>query len=341
MNTNCGYYLTESPSLEKVFDLQNKDHYSNQASLDSNSAVTADSLNFCPRPDNNYSNHIQVGVNNQFLDLLNQYALKQGVPGKSDKRSIEELKPKQIRILTRKQEVKQFTENKQVDSDQKILPRQEAQTDWMVMVILLSFFSIAWVRFYYDNFLVVTLNSTTNSQVADKMFRERNTLTARVSFVLNTVFIINSALFICQILHHFKLQIFNFSELTGFFIILLAIVVAHLIKYLVYKIFGFLFMIDKLISIFIHNLFVYNKTLGLALIPVVTAIPFLEERFRSIAIYIGVICFILTYCAQIIRGLKIILYNNIYKYYLILYLCALEILPLLVVYKFVLSLLLL
>jgi hypothetical protein len=293
----------------------------------------------CYRPDSLYSYYPNVIDFNEFLDKL-VLKTRSEKETKPDKTHPEPVKVNdRTRILNRLQDKKFRYEIKSDHEELPLIEHPPVTTDWMVIIIMISLASLSWIRMFYGKFLTLTIKSTFNFQASEKFYREQNTLTQRVSFILNIVFIINFSLFICQILHINKLQLFDLEEYTGFFIVFLVIAFLISVKYLIYKFIGYLFLINKLLSAYIHHMSVYNKAYGIILFPVIIGIPFLPDQLKKIAYFAGFLSFIIVYFAQIIRGIKIILYKDISIFYLILYLCTLEILPLLVLYKFILTLL--
>ncbi|MFW6389242.1 MAG: DUF4271 domain-containing protein, partial [Marinilabiliaceae bacterium] len=75
------------------------------------------------------------------------------------------------------------------------------------------------------------------------------------------------------------------------------------------------------------------RAFGVMLMPLVALFPFLEPEIRQWVPKIGLGLFILLYVMLIGRGMRLNLRGALSGYYIILYLCALEILPLSVLYR--------
>ncbi|HES59549.1 MAG TPA: DUF4271 domain-containing protein, partial [Caldithrix sp.] len=112
-----------------------------------------------------------------------------------------------------------------------------------------------------------------------------------------------------------------------------------LIRIAVLKVFGYLFKAESIISEYVHNNFIINKSMGIALIPVSVAIGYMPAIFTGTLLVAGLLILGLGNVFKAIRGYQIIIRKDVFFFYMILYLCTLEILPLLLGYKVFISLL--
>jgi hypothetical protein len=106
----------------------------------------------------------------------------------------------------------------------------------------------------------------------------------------------------------------------------------------VLKLFNHLFQAEIIVAEYVHNNFIINKTIGIVLFPVVFAICYMPENLAHILLWAGLLILGAGIIFKLIRGYQIIIRKDVLFIYLILYLCTLEILPLLLGYKFVTSL---
>jgi hypothetical protein len=111
----------------------------------------------------------------------------------------------------------------------------------------------------------------------------------------------------------------------------------YLLKYLVYKGLGWLLLLQKYFSEYLYNFFIYEKILGVLLLPVVIGIPFMPSVFLPGLIKIGISLILLCLIIRIIRGISLSFKLKVSILYIILYLCTLEILPLLIFLKLIIS----
>lgn len=81
------------------------------------------------------------------------------------------------------------------------------------------------------------------------------------------------------------------------------------------------------------NLWAFNIVTGLFIAPLVIALFFVKPFAALVLLKIIIICFTLFYLVKILRWLEILLAYRVPIFYMILYLCALEVLPFLTLYK--------
>lgn len=122
-----------------------------------------------------------------------------------------------------------------------------------------------------------------------------------------------------------------FPESALFFVLLWGY---HLLFIGLIKLFGWTYDATSCSSEIVANFLVYNAILGLSLSPLMMALFFIRQAMLMYIIYmmIGVLFICLIF--KFIRLIKILFEYRVSIFYMILYLCALEILPFLLLYKF-------
>ena len=221
----------------------------------------------------------------------------------------------------------------------QIIPsiRNQQSGDWILAIILSSFFLLAWVRIFFTRYLVQIINSLFIYHTASKLFRDNNILLQRISFVLNTIFILISGLFIYQLFNFFDVRV-NIPAGFPLYLFSTGLVFGFIIfRYIAVYTVGFIFARQKEFIEYLHNVFLYNKSIGLVLLPIVAGIAFTPQSIRIPLVYAGLLIVIFFYILRIGRSFRIILRKDVLIFYLILYLCTLEILPILLFYKYFLS----
>ncbi|HYX08744.1 MAG TPA: DUF4271 domain-containing protein, partial [Bacteroidales bacterium] len=225
-------------------------------------------------------------------------------------------------------------DNQQTTSTQQkhpvqIIPsvRHQQSGDWMLAIILGSFFLLAWVRIFFTRYLVQIINSLFIYHNATKLFRDNNILLQRISFVLNTIFILISGLFIYQLFIFFDIRV-NIPPGFSMYLFCSGLIFGFIIfRYIAVYSVGFIFSKQREFTEYLHNVFLYNKSIGLVLLPVVTGIAFTPQSIRVPFVYTGLLIVVFFYILRIGRSFRIILRKDVLISYLILYLCILEILP--------------
>jgi len=205
--------------------------------------------------------------------------------------------------------------------------------DWLVGVILFSAFLLAASKFMFGKYLAKLVESIFNYHTASNLFLEKNINMIKGSALINLLFVVNISLFAVSIINHnliSPVQKYGFKE---FCLIFLAILLLYLGKVVVVRSLGYVFKGNNESKEYIFTTFLYNKNLGLFLFPVIIAIPFVQPYAVEWLMYIGVFMILFFFILRIARGLKILFRKHVSIFYMILYLCALEIFPLLMIYK--------
>ena len=135
-------------------------------------------------------------------------------------------------------------------------------------------------------------------------------------------------------------QNFNFYELHGFvlfILIFISILILYSAKYVLFYLLDFIFLGQKIFFSYIFTVFLYNKMTGIILLPIISLLPYTPNSITTWLFYSGAVIIIILYILRLFRGLQIAFKNRLSIFYLILYLCALEILPTLILFKVISS----
>ena len=205
--------------------------------------------------------------------------------------------------------------------------------DWVVGVIFFSLFLLASVKFLFSKYLPKLVESMFNSHTANNLFLEKNINMIKGSVMINLLFIINISLFAISILDYFDFPNDHGSDFKLFAIVFLAVLLLYIGKSVVIRSLGYVFKGNNESKEYLFTIFLYNKNLGLFLFPIIIALPFVQSHAVVWLINIGLLMIFFFFSLRIARGLRILLRKHVSIFYMILYLCALEIFPLLMIYK--------
>jgi hypothetical protein len=209
--------------------------------------------------------------------------------------------------------------------------------DWLVGVLVLTFLLLATVRLVFNKYLRQLIQSTINYSTFSRLLRERYFNLFHASFRLDLIFSLIMALFSYQFISAFKINL----GIKGSFNVYLAcvgIVIGYfLAKKFIYYVIGILTESKNEVQEYLFSITVYNRVLGLFLVPVSATIAFIPLSQVEPLLYSGLGIVIIFYLMSLIRGGKIFLKKQFSISYLILYLCTLEFLPLVLIYNLLLK----
>lgn len=217
------------------------------------------------------------------------------------------------------------------------LPSRKTETagnDWFAFVFLGSLILLAIVRSSFGNYLLNLFQSLVNYSTASRMCRERNAALTRGSFILNTFSYLVLGLFFYQVAQ----ILFSQPPIGKFWLFLIiqgSIVVAIFSKKLVYLTTGFVIENLSDTSEFLYHFDIHLKISGILLLPVVALAAWSPTGSPDNYMVAGLTIISILYIFLLWRGTIIFLKKQFSIFYLFLYLCTLEILPLLILLKII------
>ena len=210
---------------------------------------------------------------------------------------------------------------------------------WISAILFTALVMYAWLRATYSKRLRQVLNAFFTSRM-NLLEREESAVSNRVSTALSFLFIVIISLFFYQAIAFGIGGVQqSFSPFYGSSGILLYIKICFLaftlyfVKMGLIYLLGLIFRAEKAASEYIFNIFLFNEILGLFLLPVTIIIAFLKLLPPDKLIYSGLLVILVIFAYRIFRSATANQNQNISKYYLFLYLCTLEIMPLVAILK--------
>jgi hypothetical protein len=208
------------------------------------------------------------------------------------------------------------------------------QYDYLVSCVL--FFSYAmfvWLYISNSKRLNQIVKGLYVGRYANQLAREEVSIGNRVVIFLSALFVLTLTLFIYQTSSYFGFLQGN-NVVGTFFITALIILSVYGVKLLTIRAVGFICEAQKEIREYTISVFLFCNVVGLFLLPVVICLAFLKQVNPSVFIYTGITIISAFLFTRLVRGL-IIGFNStrVSKFYLFLYLCTLEIVPLVIMVK--------
>ncbi len=174
------------------------------------------------------------------------------------------------------------------------------------------------------------------SQSSLRMLQNREQLVQNTfaSFMLNINFILSFSLM--STLYIFKQHLLPISFWQVYFYICVFFILLYLCKYVTLQLVGYIFNTKELVNTYVFVVFMINKVLGILLIPFILLLAFSKPAFNSFSIIGAAILALLLFLYRYLFSLTSVRNKlHISSFHFFLYLCAFEILPLLILYKFI------
>lgn len=201
---------------------------------------------------------------------------------------------------------------------------------WVPIILLSGFFLIAWVKIFFWRRLQMIFRAVFARNFANQLIREGNLFNERPGLILFIVYLLVMAMLAYQTMHLFNIAYpfrpwLMYLLLAGFFLAL------WFLKVFLVNALSKLFNTPEHSLVLLANMFLYNLFIGIILLPLVSILSFTDSFW---ILYIGLFIIVFLYFMRLIRSVQT--GTNITKFsvfHLILYLCTLEILPLIVLAK--------
>ncbi len=215
-------------------------------------------------------------------------------------------------------------------------PIKSAGQDWSFFLILIGWTIFASLRFGFSKYMVQVFQSVFNFSIASRLYREQGYNNNFGLFRLNLIFYLFLPFPIYLIARDNGMSLMGFSGIEFYLMVFVVVNAYFLIKILLYKILGSVFSQKDTTGELVFNMMLYHNVLGLILLPVATTHSMVPD-FGVFSLFIVPGLIALFYLMSIIRSIYFAIRIGISIFYLILYLCALEILPILLVVKLAIS----
>ena len=215
-----------------------------------------------------------------------------------------------------------------------VVPRQkqEFSNDIFTILFLVLLALLASVRGGYSKYIGSLFQAIFNYNASVRMYREKNYSFLHGAFRLEVLFYISVSIFVYQVIMSSSIGQVNFNlielgKTSG------VLILFFLVKKLLYKTMGSLFIGTSDTNELMFNMDNFYRAAGVILFPVVAFITFSPFGSTIISIGTGVFTLVFFYGLLLKRAISILLKKQVSIIYLFLYLCTLEFLPLLLIYK--------
>jgi len=212
------------------------------------------------------------------------------------------------------------------------------QFDWITILLIGSFLLLGWIRLLNKKYLGLLVKSVVSYQEANSLYREKNSFMEKASFMVNVLFLSNVSVFAIQLKYFWNLKLEGIDDWKLYFIVFTALLSLYIFRALSSLFIGSVFLKQRVFTEYFHNVNIYTKTTGLFLLPVVVTLQFLSYQYIDVIVYFGLFIIGALYLLLLLRSFQIIIRKNVSIFYMILYLCAFEFAPFLILYKLLLSL---
>jgi hypothetical protein len=199
------------------------------------------------------------------------------------------------------------------------------------MVGLLFYFAI--IKLFFAKYLANLLTLFFRASMRQQQLREQVLQSPFPSLLLNILFVFSGALYGAFLMRYYKYgspqSLWFHFQFLGCFLIAL-----YLFKYLILRIVGWVFNLNRTVDFYLFVVFMTNKIIGIFLLPILVLITFSGQVLTEVGVTLSIIMICVFYIYRFIGSYATLRKEiKISGLYFILYLCAFEMAPLLLIYK--------
>ncbi len=196
---------------------------------------------------------------------------------------------------------------------------------------------IGYLFSVYHSRLSAVVKAFFTMRFANQLAREEYSLSHPASLILSVNFLLTCSIFILQLISSNRIfSAFVDSDFISFLVVFISVFTVYLVKIISLVIFGFIFDKKQVIAEYIFTIFLVNQIIGIGFIPVIIVVAYGNQLLSDVFIYAGIALVILLFIIRVGKGtVSALSGKEVTPFYLFLYLCTLEILPLLLGWKLI------
>jgi hypothetical protein len=204
---------------------------------------------------------------------------------------------------------------------------------WLFLFLFALLAIFAWVRLYYGNILMQTLQSSANYQVAARIFMDNSLLQKQLDNILYIFYFLSTGLMVYVVETRFHLFPYGFSGMKLYLFNLVFLAAIFLARLILFNLAGYLFNRIKIFREYLYNVFIYNKLTGVAVLPLLLFVIYTKGFIQEVFLWAALGTISVIFIMRLIRGIVFSFRKDVSIFYMFLYLCALELAPLALFYR--------
>lgn len=229
-----------------------------------------------------------------------------------------------------------FTPQFQVQRKRKTLSAKEKNAlyqRFLIITVMIMLIILTLVFTIFRIFIAKIWKAFLNDNILSQLLREQAAGVTVAYIILYLMFIVNAGVFAFLVLRHYGLKIAN-SNISTLLLCMGGVAGFYVFKHLLFNLMRFIFPIEKEISQYNFTVMIFNIITGIFLVPMVLMIAYSSAGIASIVIKLTILLVLGTILFRTLRGLFIA--NRFFvwhKFHFFLYLCTVELAPLLITFK--------
>lgn len=202
---------------------------------------------------------------------------------------------------------------------------------WYIIISIFGLLVVGIIRLFFMKSLVRAFDSFKSSYQSHRDFKGGTIVYSQFNILASVLYFLSLGFMLYKFNEYFGF-VTRWDNFTTFIIIVAGLILFVYSKILLYLGFGFLIDGYKVTKEFVYNWVAINHISGFVFFPIAISLAFVDIKLLSVFIWAGIVFLIFFNIYRLVRGIKIISKENFPVYYILLYLCTLEFLPIAVLW---------
>jgi len=210
----------------------------------------------------------------------------------------------------------------------------EARDYRFAIILLLMLAYVTWIVSTFHKQLRENITVLINNNLGQQIYRDREFSANIFKLITFINFAVLTGIFLYLAAGYFGVELVFGSMVPDMALCIGVVFVAYLLKGLVYRIADGLYQFGPAIWFFRFNSLVTYQLLGIGLLPMVILSVFAKPPLNGWALTATIVLILFGLFVRLVKGISVVGMLKGFRFlYFLLYICALEIAPVLLVYK--------
>lgn len=215
----------------------------------------------------------------------------------------------------------------------KLKPPAAKFQNWVIFPTLSILLLLIYIKIYYSKNLSAFIRGGFFYFIAKRLATEDSLPWFRLSMLLDLLYFISVSLSLSLFMNHLGIIPNNHTPLEVFLLSIIILVGFRLFRYFSLKVISFVSNRPKDIHHLHFNLLLYVRIFSLLLAPIVVLFAYANTHLATPLLFLSATLLSITLVYRAVRTFQVFLNKGFSLFYLIMYLCTFEILPVLLLAK--------
>ncbi len=204
---------------------------------------------------------------------------------------------------------------------------------YLVIYSILLAIIMAVLNTLFRSDLKQTFRAFTNQNILSLSFRQKLDSYRSAGIILQFFYLFSGGLFIFLVMKHFQIEI-DLPDFVVLGLVVLGLMIITFLRYSLLILVASIFPFSKEVNLYKYIISVYDYVIGVILFPLSIIIAFAPQNISEPVMWLALGLIALIYVYRSFRGLVVASkYLLFHKFHFILYLCTVEIAPIMILMK--------